>query len=228
MDARRNLSIGFLAIALLLVTVLASGPSECAQRGATYVETSADRCSGTRLRIQLDGIKPLPSEVLLKLRRASDDKEIANQPIPLNNDGRYYWSGLVTPLGKYWAQLFDAKDKTTPLGVAFAFNNIDILKDFVREERGEITYLSRGGNDTRNTQADLDRKSLTVNQLPSPTGHNQIHIVVIDDRATKADEYFGAPPSEHLWNTRPLLPGRYRLIVVEYVDNGTCKILKGR
>ena len=83
---------------------------------------------------------PLPSEVLLKVRRASDDKEIVNQPITLNSDGRYYWSGLVTPLGKYWAQLFDARDKTTPLGVAFAFNNIDILKDFVREERGR-NYL---------------------------------------------------------------------------------------
>jgi hypothetical protein len=187
----------------------------------------ADRCSLTKLRVELDGLTPLPSEVILRVWRASDNQEVFNQKVNLGSDGQYYWSGLLVPLGRYKAQLFNTKDASASLGIPFSFSNIDILKNFVSEERGEITYLSRGG-DPSEPQNDHERKTLPVNQLPKPTGHNKIHIIVINDRANKADEYFGDPPADQIWRSKPLYLGQYRLMVVEYLNDGRCQILRGK
>lgn len=228
MDARRQHSNRFLATAALLIFAFASSTAEQAQKGATYVVPSADKCSQTKIRVELDGIAPLPSEVTLKVWRTIDDKEVVSQQVSLSSDGKYYyWSGLLVPLGKYKAQLFNAKDKSVSLGIPFSFNNIDILRSFVEEERGEITYLSRGG-DSADPQAASERQILSVGQLPTPNGHNQIHIIVINDRANKGDEYFGQPPREQVWRSKPLFLGKYWLLVVEYQDDGSCRVIRGR
>jgi hypothetical protein len=226
MDVRKNSCFRFLATTALLIGVLPTISAPQAQRAATYVVPRADRCSLTKLRVELDGITPLPGEILLKIWRAGDNQEVLSQNVNLGDDGKYYyWSGLLVPLGKYKVQLFNAKDISAPLGIPFSFNNIDILKDFVNEERGEITYLSRGGDPS---QTETERKVLPVDQLPKSNGHNKIHIVVINNRANKADEYYGDPPAEQIWKSKPLFVEQYRLVVVEYENDGRCKVLRGK
>lgn len=229
MDAQRKTHIGFLITAFLLLIVAGSSVLSQSRRvGAIYVSPEIGACSGTKLQLDLDGISPLPHEVILKITRDADHLEVVNQQISLSDDGKYYWSGLLAPLGEYRAELFDAKNRSIVFGRPFAFNNIEILKDFIKKERGEIIYISRGGEGTENVQTDRERKTLTVNQLPTPTGKNQIHIVVINDRANKADEYFGPPPRERVWSSKPLRSGRYHLIVAEYRDDQSCQMVKGR
>ena len=98
------------------------------------------------------------------------------------------------PLGKYRAQLFDPNQKSIALGLAYEFNNNDILKEFIKGERGEIIHLTRGGDEAMNLpQTEL--KPLPVDKLPASNGKNKLHIVVIDHHTNnKADEYFGQPP----------------------------------
>jgi hypothetical protein len=223
MDARRKTNCGFLVIGCILMIALATGAKQI-QKGALYVIPTVGKCSETVLPLKLDGISPLPSEVLLRVKRRSDDKEVVAQQLNLDGSG-YTWAGLLAPLGSYRAQLYDAKDKTTLLG-EFSFNNIDILKDFIRQERGEITYINRGGDGVQNT-ADPERRSLVIDQLPTSNGRNQLHIIVMSSQGKKADEYLGAPPSDRRWTSKPLLVGQYRLIVVEYKGDGNCQIIRG-
>src|SRR5437867_1593891 len=122
MDVRRKRCFRFLATMALLIGVLANNSLPQAQRGATYVAPMADRCSLTKVRVELDGITPLPSEVLLKIWRAGDNQEVLSQSVGLGSDGKYYyWSGLLVPLGKYKAQLFNAKDASASIGIPFSF-----------------------------------------------------------------------------------------------------------
>jgi hypothetical protein len=224
MDARRKINLRFLVVSCFLVIALATSSAERVQRGALYVIPTLGRCSETVLPLKLDGITPLPSEVLLRVKRRADEKELVAQQLNLNGGG-YSWSGLLAPLGSYRAQLYDAKDKTTLLG-EFTFNNIDILKDFIRQERGEITYINRGGEEAE-TPSDPERKSLIIDQIPASNGRNQLHIIVMSSQGKKADEYFGSPPSERQWKSRPLPVGQYRLIVVEYKGDGNCQVIRG-
>lgn len=226
MDVRTNTNIGFLVVLLLSITTNVTPQSR--RVGALFVATQTGNCSQTRLRLELDGITPRPSPVVLRVTRERDQFEVVNQELNLSNDGNYYWTGLLAPLGKYKAELFDGKTKAVALGKPFVFNNIDILKAFNKEERGEITHISRGGDEGQNSQNNEERGTLTVNELPAPTGQNQIHIVVMDYRGNRADEYFGPPPGERRWSSKPLRPGRYRLLVAEYKLNQSCQLVRGQ
>jgi hypothetical protein len=228
MDARRNTNTGFLVILFLSIAVGASAIPQSRRAGIIYVSIQSGNCTQTKLRLELDGVTPKPASVMLRVTRDNDKVEVINQELNLNDDGNYYWSGLLAPLGKYKAELFDERNNSLALGKPFVFNNIDILKSFIREERGEITYISRGGDEAQNAQNNDDRKTLTVNQLPTPTGQNQIHIVVMNDRGNKADEYSGPPPGEQRWSSKPLRLGQYRLIVAEYKNDQSCQIVRGR
>jgi hypothetical protein len=218
MDFRKHINIGFLALALVL-SLSSKGGS--AQQGATYVKIAADACSGTKLKVELDGVSPLPPQARLRVTRESDERVVLDQLVLLSSDRRYYWSGVLAPLGKYKAQLFDFGKSPTPLGLAYVFNNNDILKEFIRGERGEIVHLTRGGDESSSTPQ-TEVKDLVIDRLPASTGKNRLHIVVINQQNNKADEYFGEPPPSQFWKTRTLLLGDYRVIVIEYQDNGTC------
>ena len=229
MDARIKTSFGFLVACSLLWLILPTGQAQQPQpKGELYVIPRAGRCTETALPLELDNVKPLPAEVLLRIKRFDDEKEVGKWLLTLNND-TYKWSGLLTPLGKYRAELYDARDRTTLLG-QFTFNNIDILKDFVKEERGEITYISRGGEgaENNNTESDSERKSLLIDHLPASDGSNRLHIIVMNSRGLKAAEYFDRPPKDGRWESPPLLLGQYRLIVVEYKGDGNCQTIRGR
>src|SRR6266446_1265818 len=221
MDSRRYFSARLLVV-VLFVSLFGGEPLTRAQKGATYVQIAADSCSGTKLKLELDGVTP-PPQARLRVTRDSDDQVVVDQPVILN-DGRYYWSGLLAPLGKYRAQLFDANQKSTALGLAYAFNNNDILKDFIKAERGEIVHLTRGGDETINVpQTEL--KALPVEKLPASNGKNKLHIVVINQLSNgKADEYFGEPPPNQVWKSKPLPLGDYRVIIIEYKENQTCTL----
>ena len=222
MDSRRHLNIGFL-VAVAIVSVLWSGArSANAQKGATYVEMAADNCSGTKLSLELDGITPPPQARLIVTRR-SDEQVVVDEPVSLGSDSRYHWSGVLAPLGKYRAQLFDANQKSVALGLSYAFNNDDILKEFIKGERGEIVHLTRGGNEPVTQQT--EQKKLTVGSLPRSNGKNKLHIILMNQLNNKADEYFGSPPSSQLWESRLLPLGDYRVIVVEYNENEACTLI---
>jgi hypothetical protein len=223
MDFRKHINIGFLALGLLLS--LSSKGS--AQQGATYVKIAADACSGTKLKVELDGVSPLPPQARLRVTRESDERLVLDQVVMLSSDRRYYWSGVLAPLGKYKAQLFDFGNSSSPLGLAYVFNNNDILKEFIKGERGEIVHLTRGG-DGSSSSPQTEVKDLVIDRLPASTGKNRLHIVVINRQNNKADEYFGEPPAGQLWKTKPLPLGDYRVIVIEYDDNGTCTLLRRR
>jgi len=231
MDARIKTGRRFLIICCLLLFGLVNGQARQKPRGALYVLPHAGNCTQTVLSLELDGISPLPTEVLLRIKwlgdRSREGKEVVSQRLSLTESG-YTWSGLLTPLGKYKAQLCDAGNNAMILG-EFAFNNIDILKEFITQERGEITYISRGGSDsgTTNPNVDQERKPLRVDHLPKPNG-NQIHIIVMTRRGEKADEYYGSPMPEQYWISKPLFPGEYRFIVAEYYGNGNCQVIRGR
>lgn len=213
-------------VLLLSLALAISAVSQSKRVGFIYVTPRPDSCTQTKLQVQLDSISPRPESVMLRVTR--DDKtEVFNQELKLGDDGHYYWTGLLVPLGKYKAEVFDASNKSLALGKPFAFNNIDILKDFIREERGEITYISRGGDDKQTAQ-DEERQPMTVDRLPPRTNANHVHILVMNDRGNKADEYFGPPPVEQRWVSKPLRPGRYQLIVAEYKEGQSCRLVRGR
>jgi hypothetical protein len=224
MDVRTHTNPGFLVLVFFSIAVATNAIPQARRLGVFYVRMETGKCSQTTLRLELDGFKPMPSSVLLRITRHTDDAVVVKQEVNLADDNSYRWTGLLAPLGKYKAELFDAKNRSAALGAPFAFNNIDILKDFIKEERGEITYISRGGKEPNNNQGD-ERKPLTVTRLPAPTGHNQIHIVVINDFGIEADEYYGLPPAEQRWSSKPLRPGRYRLVVAEY-DKDNCHLVR--
>lgn len=224
MDPRRHLNIRLLA-AVLFGSLFLGAAVTLAQQGATYVQIAADSCSGTKLKLELDGVTP-PQQARLRVTRDSDGQVVVDEPVTLNS-GRYYWSGLLAPLGKYRAQLFDVSQKTTPLGLAYAFNNNDILKDFIEGERGEIVHLTRGGDESTNIPQ-TQIKILPVDKLPSSNGKNKLHIVVINQQNNKADEYFGEPPANQVWNSKPLPLGDYRVIIIEYKGNETCTLVRRR
>jgi len=233
MDARSKAGLRFLVInCLLLFGAVMCPAQQRSPRGALYVLPHAGNCTETVLALELDGISPLPTNVLLRIKRRDDgsgeDKEVIARKLSLT-DGAYRWSGLLAPLGKHKAQLYDAGDSTKLLG-EFTFNNIDILKHFIDRERGEITYISRGGRDPANSDphADPDRNSLTVDRLPKPKDDNKIHIIVMNRRGEKADEYYGPPNPNQTWKSSPLRLGEYRLIVAEYYKNGECTVIRGR
>lgn len=224
MDVRTNASTGFL-IFLLSLAFAISAVSQSKRAGFIYVTPKPDSCTQTKLQVQLDGISPKPASVMLRVTR--DDKtEVFNEDLRLGEDGHYYWTGLLVPLGKYKAEAFDASNKSLALGKPFAFNNIDILKDFIQEKRGEITYISRGGDDKQ--AQDEERQPMTVDRLPPRANENQVHILVVNDRGNKADEYYGQPPVEQRWVSKPLRPGRYQLIVAEYKEGQSCRLVRGR
>jgi hypothetical protein len=224
MDSRRHINIRLL-VAVLFVTLVVGETVTRAQKGATYVQIAADSCSGTKLKLELDGVAP-PQQARLRVTRDSDGQVVVDEPVTLNN-GRYYWSGLLAPLGKYRAQLFDVNQKSTALGLAYAFNNNDILKDFIKGERGEIVHLTRGGDESTNLpQTQL--KILPVDRLPASNGKNKLHIVVINQQNNKADEYLGEPPANQVWNSKPLPLGDYRVIIIEYKGTETCTLVRRR
>jgi len=233
MDARNKAGFRFLVINcfLLFVTVMSPAQQRSA-RGALYVLPHAGNCTETLLALELDGISPLPPNVILRIKRrdngTGDDKEVIARKLTLT-DGAYRWSGLLAPLGRHKAQLYDAEESAKLLG-EFTFNNIDILKNFIDEERGEITYISRGGRDPANgdPQVDAERNSLIVDRLPKPNGENQIHIIVMTRRGERADEYYGSPNASQTWKSKKLQLGAYRLIVAEYNKNGECTGTRGR
>ena len=183
----------------------------------------ADSCSGTKLRLELDGITP-PPQARLIVTRQSDEKIVVDQSITLSNDSKYYWSGVLAPLGKYKAQLFDANQRSVALGLPYAFNNDEILKEFITGERSELVHLTRGGDEPITQQTDL--KKLTVANLPRPNGKNKLHIIVINQLNSKADEYFGVAPSNQLWESRPLPLGDYRVVIIEYNENEACTFVR--
>lgn len=156
--------------------------------------------------------------------RESDNEIVVDQRVNLSGDSKYYWSGLLTPLGKYRAQLFDANNRSTALGLPYVINNNDILKEFVRGERGEIIHLTRGGDEPINPQTDL--KKLSVGNVPRPNGKNKLHVIVINQVNNKADEYFGAPPSSQVWDSRLLPLGDYRVVIIEYNGNAPCSFVR--
>lgn len=227
MDVRANTNTGLLTVLLLSIAFSTTAIPQPRRGGAIYVSTEAGNCSQTKLRLELDGVTPKPSAVVVRVTRESDNVQVISQELNLNNDGNYYWTGLLAPLGKYKAELLDRGNKSVPFGKPFVFNNIDILKSFIREERGEITYISRGGNETQNAQDNEERRTLTVDRLPAPAGQNQIHIVIINDRGNKSDEYYGPPPQEQRWTSKPLRLGKYRLIVAEYKTDQSCHLVRG-
>lgn len=225
MDTRRHVNIGLL-VPVLFVSLLVGETLTRAQKGATYVLIAADGCTGTKLQLELDGVTP-PPQARMKVTRVSDGQVVVDQPVTLNRDGRYYWSGLIAPLGRYRAQLFDPNQKSTALGLAYEFNNNDILKEFIKGERGEIIHLTRGGNESINIpQTELE--SLPVDKLPASNGKNKVHIVVINHENNKADEYFGQPPANQVWKSKPLPLGDYRVIIIEYKENDTCALVRRR
>jgi hypothetical protein len=225
MDTSRNAGTRFL-IALVSLAFASIAVPQSQNVGYLYVTARADSCTRTKLQIEVDNVAPKPGSVLLKITR-DDKSEVLTEEIKLNSDGYYYWTGLLVPLGKYRAQVFDTKNKAVGLGKPFAFNNIDILKDFVREERGEIIYISRGGGEKETTQ-DEQLQTKTVEDLPVRTNNNQLHIVVMNDRGNRADEYYGPSPAERRWTSKPLRPGKYRLLVAEYGGDGSCRALRGK
>src|SRR5260370_15555794 len=203
----------------MLVSLVAGETIRRAQKGATYVQIAADSCRGTRVKLKLDGIAP-PRQATLRVTRDSDGQIVVDEPVTLN-DGRYYWSGLLAPLGKYRAQLFDPNQKTTALGLAYEFNNNDILKEFIKRKHGEIIHLTRGGDESVNLpQTEL--RPLRVDKLPASNGKNKLHIVVINHHTNnKANEYFGRPPASQVWSPKPLPSGDYQVIVMQYTSNTT-------
>lgn len=225
MDIRRDASTGFLVVLLSLAVVNIAVPQPQG-RGFIYVTTRADSCTQTKLQLQLDNLNPKPASVLLRITR-EDKTEVATKELNLGSDGNYYWLGLLVPLGKYKAEVFDAKNNSRALGKPFAFNNIEILRDFIREERGEIIYISRGGGE-KETPQDEELQTKTVDGLPPRTNGNQLHIIVMNSRGNKADEYYGPPPIEQRWTSRPLRQGEYRLIVAEYKSDQSCQVIKGK
>ena len=221
-------SIGLLALGCLLL--LAAGTSSIGQnrsKGSLYVIPTAGRCSETALPLELDGIT-LPAYVELRIKRGDEDKVVVTQRLTLEN-GVYKWSGLLVPLGKYKAQLYDGIDKAELLG-EFTFNNIDILKDFITKSSGEIVTITRGEGETESGSqgSDAARGSLTLGNLPKPDGNNRLHIIVMNSKGNKADEFYGSPSSDGTWRSKPLIIGNYKLIVVEYSVNGNCQIIRGR
>ncbi|HET6976664.1 MAG TPA: hypothetical protein VFI24_10105 [Pyrinomonadaceae bacterium] len=225
MDIRTNASTGFLVV-LLSLAVANSAVPQSQGRGFVYVTTQADSCTQTKLQLQLDNLTPKPASVLLRITR-EDKTEVANKELNLGSDGNYYWTGLLVPLGKYKAEVFDARNKSRPLGKPFAFNNIEILRDFIREERGEIIYISRGGGE-KETAQDEKLQTKTVDGLPPRANGNQLHIIVMNSRGNKADEYYGPPPVERRWTSKPLKPGEYRLIIAEYKSDQNCQVTRGK
>jgi hypothetical protein len=228
MDARNKTSLRLLTLGcLLLLAVVASGAGQGRPRGSLYVIPTVGRCSETVLPLELDGINPPPSEVELRVKRSDDDRNVIAQRLTLDN-GTYRWSGLLVPLGKYKAQLYDASDSAALLG-EFTFNNIDILKDFITRERGEIVTITRGGGEAEagDQGVDAGRGSLSLDNLPKPDGGNRIHVIVMNGRGNRADEYYGPPPANGRWSSKPLLAGNYKLIVVEYGGDGNCRIIRG-
>lgn len=223
MDPRRHLNIGFLTTVAIVSALWLGMLSANAQKGATYVQMGADSCNGTKLSLELDGITP-PPQARLIVTRQSDKQVVVDEPVSLGSDSRYNWSGVLAPLGIYRAQLFDANQKSVPLGLPYAFNNDDILKEFIKGERGEIVHLTRGGDEPISQQTEL--KKLAVGNLPRSSGKNKIHIIVINYLNNKADEYFGVPPSSQLWESRLLPLGNYRVIIIEYNENKTCTFVK--
>lgn len=224
MDFTKHFNTGLLVLAL----VLSFSIQGSAQKGATYVKIAADECSGTKLQVELDGVSPLPPQAKLRVIRESDGRTVVDKPVALSSDSRYYWSGVLAPLGKYTAQLFDASNSSTPLGLAYLFNNDDILKEFVKGERGEIIHLTRGGNET-SSPSQTEVQNLVIDNLPASTGTNLLHIIVINQQNNKTDEHFGEPPADHLWRSKPLPLGDYRVIVIEYNgSNETCKFVRRR
>jgi len=226
MDVRTNTNTGFLVVLLLAMAMATNGGSQSRRAGILYVSLQPGNCTQTNLRLELDGIIPKPTSAVLRVTRDNDKIEVVNHQLNLSDDGYYYWSGLLAPLGKYRAEMFDGANKSLTAGKPYVFNNIDLLKNFNDEERGEITYISRGGNDPQTGQDGYERRSLTVDRLPPQTADHQIHIVVINDRGNKADEYFGPSPREGLWRSKPLRFGPYRLIVAEYPGNQSCRITR--
>lgn len=228
MDARGKTYLGLLVVSCLLLSSLTSSRAQQPRpKGGLYVIPRVSRCSETLLPLELDGIGPLPTQVILKIRRSGENQDLVKQQLKLDGD-KYKWSGLLAPLGKYDALLFALNDESTPLGI-FTFNNIDILKDFIKEERGEITYINRGGPGSVDPSIEESiRKPLPVERLPKRDGRNQLHIIVMNGRGTEADEYFGPPPESQRWVSKPLRLGEYRLIVVEYKGDGSCQLIRGK
>lgn len=228
MDARTNTSIGILVILLLSSAVAQSRDRQSRREGVIFVTALAGDCTKTKLQIELDGVAQKPTSVVLRVTRAVDKVEVVKRSLNLSDDGNYYWSGILAPLGKYRAELFAGANESRPLGKPYVFNNIDLLKNFVNERRGEITYISRGGDGEQSGPDDHNRQTLTVDRLPSETNEIQLHIVVINERGNKADEYYGSPPPEGRWQSKPLRFGPYRLIVAGYPNNGNCTIITRR
>jgi hypothetical protein len=225
MDARTNANIGFLVIVILSIAIASGGVPQSRRAGFVYVSIQAGNCTQTNLRLEIDGVTPKPESVVLRVRRDSDNAEVVNELLKLSDDGNYYWSGLLAPLGKHRAEIFDEKNKSVAIGKPFVFNNIDLLKNFITERRGEITYISRGGDGTNAAQNDHEKRTLTVDRLSPQTADHQIHIVVINDRGNKADEYYGPAPREGRWRSKPLRFGPYRLIVADYLRNQSCRVI---
>jgi hypothetical protein len=183
------------------------------------------RCSETSLPLELDGVNPLPAEVELRVKRGNDNQYAVKSRLTPDGGG-YRWSGLLVPLGKYTAQLYDAGDGAL-LG-EYTFNNIDILKDFISRERGEIITITRGEGETTGGQGpDAEMGSLSLDNLPRLDRGSQLHIIVMNSRGNKADEYFGPPPPGRRWRSRPLRLGDYKLIVIDYKGDGGCQIIRG-
>ena len=222
MGSRKYINIGLLACGLLL-TQLGSAVITSAQQGATYVHVAADKGSGTILELELDGITP-PAQAQLIVTRESDNQIVVDQQVNISKDSKYYWSGILTPLGRYRAQLFDVNRRSVALGLPYAFNNNDILKEFIEGERGEIIHLTRGGNEPTDPQTELKR--LSVSNLLRSNGKNKVHIVVINKYNTNADEYFGPLPSNQVWESKLLPLGDYRVFIFEYNENQTCTLIR--
>jgi len=228
MDAGNKTRVGLLALGgFLMLAAVTGGAGQSRPRGGLYVIPTVGRCSETVLPLELDGINPLPAEVELRVKGDDDDRDVVASRLALDN-GIYRWSGLLVPLGKYKAQLYDAGDKTVLLG-EFTFNNIDILKDFINRERGELITITRGQGDAEASGqgSDAERGSLSLDNLPKSDGGNRLHIIVMNNRGNRADEYFGPPPASGNWRSKLLRAGDYKLIVVEYKGDGNCQIIRG-
>jgi hypothetical protein len=88
--------------------------------------------------------------------------------------------------------------------------------------------LTRGGDET-SSPSQTEVKNLLIDSLPASTGKNRLHIIVINHQNNKTDEYFGEPPADHLWRSKPLPLGDYRVIVIEYDSSKeTCKFVRRR
>lgn len=229
MDAGIKTAIGLLAICLTLPPATgAGGAGQSRPRGSLYVIPTVGGCSETTLPLELDGVSPLPDEVELHVKRGGEVGDTVTARLALS-DGVYRWSGLLVPLGKYKAQLYSVGDKATLLG-EFTFNNIDILKDFIARERGELITITRGedGEDPSGSQDEGGgRGTWALENLPASDGRNRLHIILMNRRGNKADEYYGPPPESRSWRSKSILPGQYRLIVVEYKGDGSCQVIRG-